>query len=109
MNQNAPRGCAARGDEVYAGHTARARKCATSAHFIFYEISDCECNAAATSHGMAPKAALVIQNHEFAENTCMPLFMISVRSSLGRLEILSTSVSDGHRTATVEALLGHKI
>ena len=37
MNQNAPRGCAARGDEVYAGHTARARKCATSAHFIFYE------------------------------------------------------------------------
>ena len=34
MNQNAPRGCAARGDEVYAEHTARARKCATSAHFI---------------------------------------------------------------------------
>ena len=30
MNQNAPRGCAARGDEVYAEHTARARKCATS-------------------------------------------------------------------------------
>ena len=27
MNQNAPRGCAARGDEVYAEHTARARKC----------------------------------------------------------------------------------
>lgn len=23
MNQNAPRGCAARGDEVYAEHTAR--------------------------------------------------------------------------------------
>ena len=35
MNQNAPRGCAARGDEVYAEHTARARKCATSAHFIY--------------------------------------------------------------------------
>ena len=35
MNQNAPRGCAARGDEVYAEHIARARKCATSAHFIF--------------------------------------------------------------------------
>ena len=34
MNQNSPRGCAARGDEVYAEHTARARKCATSAHFI---------------------------------------------------------------------------
>ena len=34
MNQNAPRGCAARGNEVYAEHTARARKCATSAHFI---------------------------------------------------------------------------
>ena len=50
--------------------------------FCFMKISDCECNAAATSHGMAPKAALVIQNHEFAENTCMPLFMISVRSSL---------------------------
>ena len=33
MNQNAPRGCAARGDEVYAEYTARARKCATSAHF----------------------------------------------------------------------------
>ena len=30
MNQNAPRGCAARGDEVYAEHTVRARKCATS-------------------------------------------------------------------------------
>ena len=35
MIQNAPRGCATRGDEVYAGHTARARKCATSAPFIF--------------------------------------------------------------------------
>lgn len=35
MNQNSPRGCAARGDEVYVEHTARARKCATSAHFIF--------------------------------------------------------------------------
>ena len=34
MNQNAPRGCAARGDEVYAEHTALARKCALSAHFI---------------------------------------------------------------------------
>ena len=34
MNQNAPRGCATRGDEVYAEHTARARKCAASAHFI---------------------------------------------------------------------------
>lgn len=34
MNQNAPRGCAARGDEVYAEHTARARKCAT-AHTLF--------------------------------------------------------------------------
>ena len=31
MNQNAPRGCAARGDEVYAEHTARAR-------FILIEI-----------------------------------------------------------------------
>ena len=42
MNQNAPRGCAARGDEVYAEHTARARKCATSAHFIltFLVIAD---------------------------------------------------------------------
>ena len=38
MNQNAPRGCAARGDEVYAEHTARARKCATSAHFILEEM-----------------------------------------------------------------------
>ena len=38
MNQNAPRGCAARGDEVYAEHTARARKCAASAHFILIEI-----------------------------------------------------------------------
>jgi hypothetical protein len=38
MNQNAPRGCAARGDEVYAEHTARARKCATGAHFILIEI-----------------------------------------------------------------------
>lgn len=28
MNQNSPRGCAARGDEVYVEHTARARKCA---------------------------------------------------------------------------------
>ncbi len=37
MNQNAPRGCAARGDEVYAEHTARARKCATSAHFILQQ------------------------------------------------------------------------
>lgn len=27
---------------------------------------------------------------------------------LGWLEIASASVSDGHRTATVEALLGHK-
>ena len=34
MNQNAPRGCAARGDEGDAEHTARARKCAMSAHFI---------------------------------------------------------------------------
>ena len=34
MNQNAPRGCAARGNEVYAEHAARARKCAASAHFI---------------------------------------------------------------------------
>ncbi len=32
--KNAPRGCAARGDEVYVEHTARARKCAVSAHFI---------------------------------------------------------------------------
>lgn len=38
MNQNAPRGCVARGDVVYAEHTARARKCATSAHFILIEI-----------------------------------------------------------------------
>ena len=37
MNQNASRGCAARGNEVYAEHTARARKCAASAHFICYE------------------------------------------------------------------------
>ena len=37
MNQNAPRGCAARGDEVYAEHTARARKCATSAHFTLQQ------------------------------------------------------------------------
>ena len=36
INQNAPWGCAARGDEVYAEHTARARKCATSAHFISF-------------------------------------------------------------------------
>ena len=34
MNQNAPRGCAARGDEVYMEYTARARKCAAGAHFI---------------------------------------------------------------------------
>ena len=34
MIKNAPRGGAARGDEVYAEHTARARKCAASAHFI---------------------------------------------------------------------------
>ena len=27
--------CAARGEEVYALHTARTRKCATCAHFIF--------------------------------------------------------------------------
>ena len=42
MSQNAPRGCAARGDEVYAEYTARARKCATSAHFIltFLVIAD---------------------------------------------------------------------
>ena len=40
MNQNAPRGCAARGDEVYAEHTARARKCATSAHFILIDYCD---------------------------------------------------------------------
>ena len=46
MNQNAPRGCAARGDEVYAEHTARARKCATSAHFIltFLVIADFRSN-----------------------------------------------------------------
>ena len=35
MIQKAPRGCAARGDEVYAEHTARARKCAAGAHFIW--------------------------------------------------------------------------
>ena len=40
MNQNAPRGCAARGDEVYAEHTARARKCATSAHFILEKMRE---------------------------------------------------------------------
>ena len=34
--KNAPRGCAARGDEVYVEHTARARKCAVSAHFISF-------------------------------------------------------------------------
>ena len=64
------------------------------------KISDCECNVAATSHGTAPKAALVIQNHEFAENTCMPLFMISVRSSLdsGAPNVrLTQNVSDGFR------------
>ena len=50
MNQNAPRGCAARGDEVYAEHTAFARKCATSAHFISVwkkvidEAKDCDYN-----------------------------------------------------------------
>ena len=33
MIKNAPRGGAARGDEVYAEHTARARKCEASAHF----------------------------------------------------------------------------
>ncbi len=32
--KNAPRGCAARGDEVYMEYTARARKCAAGAHFI---------------------------------------------------------------------------
>ena len=26
MNQNTPRGCAARGDEVYAEHTARGER-----------------------------------------------------------------------------------
>ena len=39
MNQNGPRGCATRGDEVYAEHTARARKCAASAHFILQQKS----------------------------------------------------------------------
>ena len=34
MNQNAPWGCAARGDEVYAEHTARARTCVADTHFI---------------------------------------------------------------------------
>ena len=34
MIQKRSRGCAARGDEVYVEHTARARKCAVSAHFI---------------------------------------------------------------------------
>lgn len=38
MNQNSPRGCAARGDEVYVEHTARARKCAVSAHFILLRM-----------------------------------------------------------------------
>ena len=38
MNQNSPRGCAARGDEVYAEHTARARKCTASAHFFILQI-----------------------------------------------------------------------
>ena len=33
MIKNAPWGGAARGDEVYAEHTARARQCAASAHF----------------------------------------------------------------------------
>ncbi len=40
MNQNVPRGCAVRGDEVYAEHTALARKCATSAHFILEEMQE---------------------------------------------------------------------
>ena len=30
----APRGCAPRGEEFNASHTARARKCAAGAHFI---------------------------------------------------------------------------
>ena len=38
MNQNAPQGCAVRGDEVYAEHTACARKCAASAHFIPFSV-----------------------------------------------------------------------
>ena len=38
--KNAPRGCAARGDEVYVEHTARARKCAVSAHFILCGLND---------------------------------------------------------------------
>ena len=34
MNQNAPRECVTRGDEIYAEHTARARKY-RRAHTLF--------------------------------------------------------------------------
>ena len=44
MNQNSPRGCAARGDEVYVEHTARARKCAVSAHFILVAMRKWNCS-----------------------------------------------------------------
>ena len=39
MNENAPRGCAARGEVVYAPHTARARKESTSDSLICYTES----------------------------------------------------------------------
>ena len=68
MNQNAPRGCAARGDEVYAGHTARARKCATSAHFISYEISDCENNVTAVVFRDATDGTGFRDEHGFRQN-----------------------------------------
>ena len=39
--------CAARGEEAYASHTARARKCASGAHFIYKSetiITGSRCN-----------------------------------------------------------------
>ena len=35
ITQKAPRGRALRGEEFNASHTARARKCAAGAHFIY--------------------------------------------------------------------------
>ena len=34
MKQNAPQGCAPRGDEVYASHTARARRMRKAHSFL---------------------------------------------------------------------------
>ena len=36
MKQNAPQGCAPRGDEIYASHTARARRMRKAHSFLFF-------------------------------------------------------------------------